>query len=54
MEKDIEARFDKDTYRFHRFLIEGAVLKGTLYVPKDKPVPDTVTIRLKAKDTGKK
>ena len=44
---EVDARFDKDTYRFHRFAIDAGSLTGTLYVPKTEPVPDAVTIRLK-------
>lgn len=50
MEKKITATYDQDSKRFHRFLIDaGQVVTGAIYLPKNEPVPDTVTIRLKTK-----
>jgi hypothetical protein len=48
--KTLTATYDQDSKRFHRFLLDyGQELTGTLYVPKNEPVPDTVTIHLKTK-----
>ena len=50
MKKDVTAIYDYDSNRYHRFKVDrGPGLTGTLYIPKDKPVPDTVTIRLRTK-----
>jgi hypothetical protein len=41
--------------RFHRFLVDdGQGITGTLYIPKNETVPDTVTIRLKTKGEDQK
>lgn len=50
MEKELIATYDSDSKRYHRFLIdEGQEITGTIYIPKDKEVPDSVTISLKTK-----
>lgn len=52
MEKELIATYDQDSKRYHRFTInEGQGLTGTIYVPKDKEVPNSVTIFLKTKAT---
>jgi hypothetical protein len=51
MEIKVNAFFDDDTKRMHRFLIETNPqgITGSIYVPKDRAVPDTVTISLRVK-----
>ena len=50
MEKELKATYDSDSKRYHRFLIdEGQGLTGTIYVPKEGTVPDSVRIRLRTK-----
>ena len=50
MKKDVTAIYDYDSNRYHRFKVDrGPGLTGTLCIPKDKPIPDTVTIRLRTK-----
>ena len=50
MEKDLTATYDHDSNGYHRFKVDqGQELTGTLCIPKDKAVPDTVTIRLRTK-----
>ena len=50
MEKELIATYDSDSKRYHRFMIdEGQEITGTIYIPKDKEVPDSVTISLKTK-----
>ena len=45
--KELIATYDSDSKRYHRFLIdEGQEITGTIYIPKDKEVPDRVTISL--------
>ena len=51
METQITAIYDSDSKRYHRFLIsEGQGITGTIYIPKDMEVPDSVTIQLKTKE----
>lgn len=46
----INAVYDQDTYRYHRFLIqESEGIKGSLYINKDADVPDEITVKLKTK-----
>ncbi len=53
-EKELTATYDQSK-RYHRFMIdEGQGLTETIYVPKDKPVPNTVTIQLKTKAESKR
>ena len=56
MEVKIDAKFDDDTKRMHRFLLKpnqyGIV--GTIYVGKDSQVPDTIIIELKTLSDEKK
>jgi hypothetical protein len=48
MEKELIAIYDRDSKRYHRFLIDGGKgITGTIYIPKDMKVPDSVTIQLK-------
>jgi hypothetical protein len=48
MEKELIATYDSDSKRYHRFMIdEGQGITGTIYIPKDKKVPDSITISLK-------
>jgi len=50
MKKDVTATYDHDSNGYHRFKVDrGQELTGTLCIPKDKPIPDTVTIRLRSK-----
>ena len=46
-EKQIEGwfKYDKDSRRFHRFLIEGDDgLVGSVYVPKTQDVPEKILL----------
>lgn len=46
----VEATYEQDSKRYHRFTInEGQGFVGNVYVPKDKPVPDSVTVILRTK-----
>ena len=55
MEKELIATYDSDSKRYHRFMIdEGQEITGTIYIPKDKEVPDSVTISLKTKGEREK
>jgi hypothetical protein len=48
--KDIIATYEGDSKRYHRFLIDpGQKITGTIYIPKDEPVPDNLTIQLRTK-----
>ena len=50
MEK-IVARYDDDSKRFHRFIIEeGQPVVGTIYLPKGGQIPDEITVVLKTKN----
>ena len=50
MKKDVTATYDHDSNGYHRFKVDrGQELTGTLCIPKDRAVPDTVTIRLRTK-----
>ena len=50
MKKNLTATYDHDSNGYHRFKVDrGQELTGTLCIPKDKAVPDTVTIRLRSK-----
>ncbi len=52
--KKVIATYDKDSKKFHRFLINpGQELVGTIYVPKRKEIPKEVTITLEIKKQGK-
>lgn len=47
---EVKAYFDKDTRRYHRFLIDQEEIKGTLYFSRDgEAVPDEVTIKLETR-----
>lgn len=55
MEKELTATYDQDSKRYHRFLIDGGQgITGTIYVLKDKEIPDSVTISLKTKGEKEK
>ena len=46
--RELTATYDQESKEYRRVTIdEGQGVKGTLYFPKDKPVPHIVTIRLK-------
>ena len=49
------ARYDKDSRKYHRFLIgENQGITGSIYVSKTVAVPDTITVTLRTKaDTDK-
>ena len=50
MEKELTATYAGTSMDYHFFRIDwGQGLTGNIYVPKDEPVPDTVTIRLRTK-----
>ncbi len=50
MKKELKATYVGDSRHYYLFAIDGGKgLTGTIYVPKGKPVPDTVTIRLRSK-----
>ena len=49
--KSLSATYDKDSKRFHRYVIdEGQEVVGNIYIPKDSVVPKSVTIDLKLKE----
>jgi len=49
---EVKAFFDKDTRRYHRFLIDTEEIKGTIYFARDgERIPDKLTISL---ETSKK
>ena len=49
---ELSARYDTDTKRTHRFLIESTEgVTGTIYVSKEsRPLPRRVVIELKVKE----
>ena len=49
MEKKIKATYTGESKHYYFFLIDDGQFTGTLFVRKDKPVPDTVTIHLSTK-----
>lgn len=50
-EGSITATYDKDSKRFHRYVIdEGQNIVGNIYFPKDGVIPKSLTIALKLKD----
>ncbi|NIO20085.1 MAG: hypothetical protein GTN76_04910 [Candidatus Aenigmarchaeota archaeon] len=51
MGEKITATYDRDSKRFHRYLIDdGQALKGVLYVPKNSKIPEEVAITLRVKE----
>ncbi len=55
MENKIIATYDSDSKRYHRFLIDaGQGVAGTIYISKDREVPDSVTINLRTKGEKEK
>ena len=52
--KKVRAVFDKDSRKFHRFVIdEGQGLVGAIYIPKSQDVPKEVTIILEVQKNDK-
>ena len=50
MKKELKATYVGDSRYYYLFAIDGGKgLTGTIYIPKGKPVPDMVTIRLRNK-----
>ena len=50
MEKELIAIYDKDSRKYHRFLIaENQGVTGSIYVSKATAVPDTIIVTLKTK-----
>jgi hypothetical protein len=50
MGKELTATYAGTSMDYHFFRIDwGQRLTGNIYVPKDEPVPDMVTIRLRTK-----
>jgi len=48
MEKEVTATYDKDSYRYHRYIInEGQGLVGMIYIPKKQEIPEKVIIKLR-------
>jgi hypothetical protein len=48
--KDLTARYDQDSKRFHRFAIlseEG--ITGSIYIPKGQEMPKRIILTLKTK-----
>jgi len=47
----VDAIFDDDSKRFHRFTIDkkSEEIQGSLYIPKGSTVPDVVVVRLRTK-----
>jgi len=44
---EVKPLFDKDTRRYHRFLIDTEEIKGTIYFARDgEEIPDKLTISL--------
>jgi hypothetical protein len=53
MQIELIATYDRDSKRYHRFLIdESQRITGVIYIPKGMKIPDTLTISLKTKGTG--
>lgn len=50
MEKELIATYDSDSKRYHRFLNDNSQgITETIYIPKGKEIPESVTISLKTK-----
>ena len=50
MDNQITATYDSDSKRYHRFLIDvGQVITGTIYIPKNESIPDSLTIHFRTK-----
>lgn len=55
MEIQVSATYDQDSKRYHRFVIdEGQAVIGSIYIPKNKEIPERVTILLKTKTEKEK
>ena len=51
MEKELTATYDKDSKRFHRFIIDGNQgIVGNIYIPKSEQIPEKVSVTLKMKN----
>lgn len=53
---EITAIYDRDSKRYHRYLIEAdedAGIVGTIYIRKDKDIPKEIIIKLKVKEIGR-
>ncbi len=51
--EEITATYDKDSKRFHRYLIDGGQgIVGNIYVPKDSVIPKTVVVKLRVKEVA--
>ncbi len=48
----VRAKFDKDTRRYHRYVIDDRSIKGTIYFLKDSTIPDTVLIQIGETNEG--
>ncbi len=52
---EIQAVFDQDSKRFHRFTITGGqAVSGSIYIPKGSKIPDLLTIRLLSEGENQK
>jgi hypothetical protein len=52
-DKPITATYEKDTYRYHRYIIdEDQGIVGNIYIPKDGEVPKELTIELRVKSAN--
>ena len=47
--QEITAKYEKDTKRYHTFLLTGSSITGSIYVPKGQAIPDELTIKLATK-----
>jgi hypothetical protein len=48
--KKLTATYDKDSKKFHRFLIDdGQGVVGTIYIPKNDNLPEQISIILTVK-----
>lgn len=49
--KEVTATYDRDSKRYHRYLIdEGQGITGTLYIPKkEEQIPVEIVIKLQEK-----
>ncbi len=55
MKKELTASYIGDSKDYHVFLIDGGQgFMGNIYVPKDEPVVDTLTIRLRTMGKAKR
>ena len=53
MGRELTATYAEDSRYYHLFDIDGGQeIVGTIHVPKGKPVPRILRIRLRTKDEG--